>query len=853
VTVRNNGVTGHNNICLIAAPAPVVGEPITSFAAAPPVIAPGGSATLSWIINTGATAASVNQGVGNLLPATANGVGTAMVSPLVDTTYTLTVTAGQTATREARVEVRPVATFTVDQALVDAGTAVTLSWRVRPDAMTTISGIGNVAALTAPDGTGSVTVNAAGTTSWTLSATAGGRTETRQVTVVSRPAGTRFALLDIGATDGRAEPGALTGTVIGAGPNNTNLLDLFALPLVSDTGVPFTLTIDNLAPEGTPVGGLDWRDRGNGPDLGLSYLAEDIVKNSAGMVHVTLSGLPAGTYGITSYHIDPGFSQCDRIRVLVTDAGRVAADAGTQADASFPGHPADTGVPGLAGLHPGVVDSKAVRFPVTSNGVDDVHIWYDGRGVLPDAEVPLAGLWIVQNPPPESIVSFISRDPIVAPGVPAALSWIVAANATAAAIDPGVGNVLGQTSGGIGSVVVNPLVDTVYTLSVASPAGPETAMVTVGVRPIGSFAADQFMVLPGTPVKLSWRVRPDGNPVISGVGNVSAFTGPDGVGSVIVTPQVSAVYTLTATGSGRTESASVTVIMRPAGTPFAVVDLGSIDGRPEAGALTGAVIGAGMNNTNGIDLSALPLVSDTGVPFVLSVDNLDPSGVPVGAIDWRDRGDSVLTTPLALLAEDHLKNNAGMIRLTLGGLPAGKWNFTGFLIDAVNSQCGAIRVLVTDADRAVADTGILANASWAGHPANTGAPGVNGLSSSVVDGKAVRLSFRSDGTGDVHLWFDGSADAVDREVPLAGFWLYQEGGGPQSVQILSLVPEPVSGRATLTFASSPGASYTVEASAGLSSWTRLSSNLPAAGSTTSYTETGIPQGTLRRFYRVTRN
>jgi hypothetical protein len=73
------------------------------------------------------------------------------------------------------------------------------------------------------------------------------------------------------------------------------------------------------------------------------------------------------------------------------------------------------------------------------------------------------------------------------------------------------------------------------------------------------------------------------------------------------------------------------------------------------------------------------------------------------------------------------------------------------------------------------------------------------------------------------------------------------------VQILSLVPEPAAGRATLTFASSPGASYTVEASAGLNNWTRLSSNVPSAGATTSFTETGIPQGTLRRFYRVTRN
>ena len=144
----------------------------------------------------------------------------------------------------------------------------------------------------------------------------------------------------------------ITSAEVGAGPNNTNGTNLPDFALTSDTGAAFTLSIDNLNPEGIPVGGLDWRDRGDGPANAFAFLAEDHVKNNLGMVHVTLANLPAGAYDVSSFHLDATTSQCAAIRILVSDALRTASDTGVLGDGSWPGHPLNTGVPGVvAGQH----------------------------------------------------------------------------------------------------------------------------------------------------------------------------------------------------------------------------------------------------------------------------------------------------------------------------------------------------------------------------------------------------------------------------------------------------------------------------------------------------------------------
>jgi hypothetical protein len=144
-----------------------------------------------------------------------------------------------------------------------------------------------------------------------------------------------FALVDIGATGGRLEFGSSLDSLgagqIGAGVINTNNTNLAPQTINAFTGDQFTVAIDNLDRSGNPsirpndqtAHGLDWRDRGDNP-LGsdtfrhpLIRMGEDLVKNNAGIVRVTLGNLPAGTYEVTSFHLDPSFSQADNIQVLV--------------------------------------------------------------------------------------------------------------------------------------------------------------------------------------------------------------------------------------------------------------------------------------------------------------------------------------------------------------------------------------------------------------------------------------------------------------------------------------------------------------------------------------------------------
>jgi hypothetical protein len=61
-----------------------------------PAIAPGDSIDLNWEINPAATAASIDNGVGDILSLTTDGLGSTTVSPTSTTTYTLTVNDGTT-------------------------------------------------------------------------------------------------------------------------------------------------------------------------------------------------------------------------------------------------------------------------------------------------------------------------------------------------------------------------------------------------------------------------------------------------------------------------------------------------------------------------------------------------------------------------------------------------------------------------------------------------------------------------------------------------------------------------------------------------------------------------------------
>ncbi len=91
ITIRGQGIGGSNMLSLVAGSSLDNDVPIRSFNA-PPVVSSGDSAELRWAIHPDATLATISPGPGSVLPATdENGSGSLPVTPLVSTTYTLTV------------------------------------------------------------------------------------------------------------------------------------------------------------------------------------------------------------------------------------------------------------------------------------------------------------------------------------------------------------------------------------------------------------------------------------------------------------------------------------------------------------------------------------------------------------------------------------------------------------------------------------------------------------------------------------------------------------------------------------------------------------------------------------------
>ncbi|MES2706745.1 MAG: hypothetical protein V4726_09110 [Verrucomicrobiota bacterium] len=691
VTVRN-GATGGNMISVVAVPTAPPAAPIVSYSGSSLSVLPGGSVDLSWLIAPNATAATITPGVGDILPLNdALGAGKITVSPVKNTTYTLSVTTPSgTDARPLTVQVQPLATYTGSRQRIDAGESVTLNWKVRPDATVTIDGAGDLAGKTDANGTGSVTVTPAATRDYVIHAEAEGLAVLATAGVYIRPAGPSFALLDFGGTGGRAEPGTAGGKVIGAGASGLNLTDLPPVTLLSDTGGTFTVAMDALDAGGNAQGGLDWRDRGDGLNLALNRLAEDFVKNGAGHIRVTLGELPAGTYDVVSYHLDPDNSQAERINITVSDANGANVDTGVFGNASYAGHPANTGAPLSAGLTTGLAESHTAKFQIKSNGTSEVHIHFSSPPENVDREVPLSGL------------------------------------------------------------------------------------------------------------------------------------------------------RLTRTGA------------RPVDNTWALIDLGGLNAQAEPGSATGAVVGL-ANQVSG-NLEPVDLTSRTGAAFQIALDNQGPDGTPAGGLDWRDRGD----TPdgqLAWLVKDFVKNNLGMVRVRLLGLPAGTWQIRSYHLDPTLSQGDNIRVFVTDATRTAVETGVVANASF---PAgDAGAPQLNGIWPGGVEEHTANVNVTSNGTDEVVLYYDGTLGA-DVETPLAGLRITASTPSVPvtTIPVTNIARTVTGGTASvaITFTSEAGKTYSVYGSGSTGSWgAPLTTTLNATGTSTTYTEAGIPLATGRRFYQIRRN
>ncbi|MEZ5300355.1 MAG: hypothetical protein R3F11_06765 [Verrucomicrobiales bacterium] len=386
---------------------------------------------------------------------------------------------------------------------------------------------------------------------------------------------TPFSLIDIGALNGRPEPGAANGVQIGAGNHNTNGANLASTAITADTSDIFGIAIDNLNQAGTPTGGLDWRLRGDTTSGAepLRFLGEDFVKNNLGIIRVTLTGLPAGTYEATSYHIDPDNDQSANILVFVTDALGTARDTGAKGDAS--GSPG-----GAAALTQAFMESTSATFQITADGTSDVILYFDSSADLVDDEAPLNGLRLVKLPPATEPISIFTAGPeTISRGESTTLSWRIAADATAATISRGVGDILdGRTDAqGLGQEVLGPEKTTTYQLAVDAPGGSEQAEVTVTVRLISDFTLSPDVGFAGATYALGWEVRPDftSATIDDGSGPQPVDADEFGNGGMAVNPLATTTFTLVveaadADGNPEQETAQVTaVVLQPSQHKYA--------------------------------------------------------------------------------------------------------------------------------------------------------------------------------------------------------------------------------------------------------------------------------------------
>jgi len=146
------------------------------------------------------------------------------------------------------------------------------------------------------------------------------------------------------------------------------------------------------------------------------------------------------------------------------------------------------------------------------------------------------------------ISSFTASSASILQGQSSSLSWVVS-GATSVSLS-------GFTSSVISPVVVKPSATTTYTLTASNGSGSVTATTTVTVGPalpvINSFTASTKSITAGQPVSLTWSVTGATSTQLSGV----TVSPPS---PVIVYPSAATIYTLTASNSSGSATATVSI------------------------------------------------------------------------------------------------------------------------------------------------------------------------------------------------------------------------------------------------------------------------------------------------------
>ncbi len=327
----------------------------------------------------------------------------------------------------------------------------------------------------------------------------------------------------------------------------------------------------------------------------------------------------------------------------------------------------------------------------------------------------------------------------------------------------------------------------------------DAATLTVGadtVAPTLRYRADGINALSTVTLYYSELMDPSSaaNPaayMIAGQGGalnvISAMMAPNGTNVVLTTgPQTQGErYVVTVVGqvldlSGNAVAAnSMAVFYSGGAADFARIDFGPSTGRAAPGWTQ--LSSTPATGDNGMNYATTQLTSVLGTDFTIAIDNVNTAGTAVGGLDWRDRGDSTATGDLVPLAEDLIKNNAGVIHVTLVNLPAGHYRATSYHADMTPggaNQSDNVRVFVNG----VLQDNVRGNADQV--------LDVNTLTDADIQNSAATFEFDADGSNPVSLTFDGTVNIsrTDTETPMNGILLQLVGGSIPNPTITLTAP-----------------------------------------------------------------
>lgn len=496
---------------------------ISNFSVSPEVVASNAPVTLSWNFDAAATSASIDQGVGNVIPHTTNGAGSIVLNPgpAATTTYELSVVAGgELSTEQVTVTIdnNPIInSFTGQHPSVAPGTSVDLNWDVSNSTQLLLDGV-DVTGLTSTE------VAPLITTTYTLTASNATGSSNAQVTVevvdVPNFIGASGRFVEVVKNDANNTQFHLSEIEVyqfGVTPNDshadgTSGNDLVQAGSPSAQTPPTTTSLEHGSPASVYDGDLE--------------AAAAVWTTSAGLGTKPRFMLDLGaTHSIGTVRLFGREDACCLDRLQNVTVNVYADNGGSPGDLISSASFAGTAPAGAAG-----------------------HI-----------ELDLA----LADP---GIRNFTVDKSFIPVGEPITFTWVVNTSTTNVTIDQGVGDVTAFTDGdGVGSILLNPgpAANTVYSLTAVRPSGTSVSSLSVEVTDqplIYSYTADSSIVAPGSNVTLAWDVASVTSLDLNGT-NVTGTTG------TTVSPNVTTTYVLTATNANGVASANVRIQVVIPGEP----------------------------------------------------------------------------------------------------------------------------------------------------------------------------------------------------------------------------------------------------------------------------------------------